>query len=83
MPTAAYLGKWKHWIHLVSNGRWIVGEKRGEYWYSKNAKNLEFFQDELKGHNPLDLVAKGCLTYASTASAIKALRRVYNLDHAS
>ena len=72
-----YNGKWSRWIHKVSNNRWIVGEKRGEYWWTKNA-DLPPSQEELRGQNTLDLIAKGAKTYANPNSAIKALKRVYN-----
>ena len=76
MAQNEYSGKWKRWIHKVSNGRWIVGEERDGYWWTRNHKGAA----ELKGHGPLDLVGKGTTTYASVNSAIKALMRVYDLD---
>jgi hypothetical protein len=82
MAQNEYHGKWSRWLHKVSNGRWIVAEQRGEYWFSKCAE-LPPSQEELRGHNVLDLVGKGCRTYANPNSAIKALRRVYNPDDAS
>jgi hypothetical protein len=82
MAQNKYEGKWSQWIHMVSNGRWIVGEKRGDYWFSKNAE-LPVGQEEIRGHNPLDLVGKGAITYASPNTAIRALKRVYNPDEPS
>lgn len=76
MAQNEYSGKWKKWLHPVSNGRWIVAEHRGDYWFTKNHKG----EAELKGHSPLDLVGKGTITYASVNSAIKALLRVYDLN---
>jgi len=81
MVQNKYEGKWSQWIHMVSNGRWIVGEKRGDYWFTKNADLPE--GQELRGHNPLDLVGKGTITYSSPNTAIRALKRVYNLDESS
>lgn len=82
MAQNEYEGKWKHWMHKVSNGRWIVAEQRGEYWFTKNTKE-DTGKIEIKGHNPLDLVAKGARTYANVNAAIKALIRVYNPKNAS
>jgi hypothetical protein len=82
MAQNEYAGKWKHWLHKVSNGRWIVAEQRGEYWFSKNTVEAPG-KIEIKGHNPLDLVGKGTRTYANVNAAIKALRRVYNPPDAS
>ena len=53
-----YDGEWKRWVHRVSNGRWIVGEQRGEYWFSKNTFESPG-ELEIKGHNQRDLVGKG------------------------
>ena len=82
MAQNNYDGKWKYWIHKISNNRWIVAEKRGENWFSKNA-DLSPSQKEIPGANPLDLVAKGCKSYANVNAAIKALKRVYNPPDAS
>ena len=73
-----YEGKWKDWIHAVSNGRCIVAEKRGDYWFSKNSVD-DPGEHEIRGHNPLDLVAKGVRTYASRESAVRAFKRVYGV----
>jgi hypothetical protein len=82
MAQNEYNGKWKRWLHKVSNGRWIVAEERDGYWFTKNTTE-DPGVIEIKGHNPLDLVAKGARTYANVNAAIKALRRVYNLEDAS
>jgi hypothetical protein len=77
MAQNEYNGKWKRWLHMVSNGRWIVAEERDGYWFTKNTvENTGSI--EIKGHNPLDLVGKGARTYANVNAAIKALRRVYD-----
>jgi hypothetical protein len=74
--VSKYDGEWKHWVHRVSNGRWIVCQQRGEYWYSRNTVDPPG-ELEVKGHNQLDLVGKGIRTYATVHSAIRALKRVY------
>lgn len=82
MAQNEYNGKWKRWLHKVSNGRWIVAEERGDYWFTKNTVVAPGSM-EIKGHNVLDLVGKGGRTYANVNAAIKALRRVYDPPDAS
>lgn len=82
MAQNEYNGKWKRWLHKVSNGRWIVAEQRDGYWFSLNSVESPG-EIELRGHNPLDLVAKGVRTYANINSAIKALKRIYEVEDAS
>ena len=82
MTPQPYEGKWKRWMHQVSNGRWIVAEERGDYWFTKNIVEGPG-SAEIKGHNPLDLVAKGARSYANINAAIKALQRVYYPPNAS
>ena len=82
MAQNKYEGKWKDWIHMVSTGRWIVAEECGGFWFTINAE-LPPGQEEIRGHNPLDLVGKGAITYSSANTAIRALKRVYKLDDAS
>ena len=82
MAQNEYNGKWKSWLHSVSNGRWIVAEECSGYWFTKNAV-LPAGQEEIRGHNPLDLVGKGAITYSSPNTAIRALKRVYKIDESS
>jgi len=82
MAQNNYNGKWSDWIWKVSNGRWIVAENRdGTYFTKVTVDSCEL--GEIRGHNPLDLVAKGAQTYANPNAAIKSLKRVYNPEDAS
>ena len=75
----SYDGKYKAYVHPVSNGRYIVAEKRGKWWFTFVTKENPG-TTEVQGYNTLDLVAAGARTYANVNAAIKAFRRWYNWD---
>lgn len=72
--------KYESWIHPVSNGRFIVAERRGDgRWCSKNTETNPGAITVI-GINPLDLVAKKIRTYANFNAAVKAFKRVYKVE---
>ena len=72
--------KYAPWIHQVSNRRYIVARQREDgRWGSKNTEENPG-EREVIGHSPLDLVAKKVRTYANWNAAVKAFKRVYQID---
>ena len=72
--------KYEPWIHRVSNRRYIVAKLEVDgRWHSNNTTENPGLRTVI-GVSPLDLVAKKIRTYANRNAAVKAFRRLYDVD---